>query len=209
MEILFACLFFGVIIYIAVGISGRTAKRYERPTQSPDPQKAQVAPKTRTVERNRTPQQPHKAPARPSSDMPEIEGYARIIDGDSLKISRTEIRLYGVDAPELNHPWGQKAKWALVALCKGHRVRARIVEWDTHGRTVAMCYLPDGRDVSEEMVRQGLALDWPKFSGGDYRHVEPEGVRKKLWLADARQKGRMHVWAQFEARRKDKAAQAK
>ena len=139
--------------------------------------------------------------------MQEITGRAYVIDGDSIVIKKTQIRIYGVDAPELNHPYGQKAKWAMVALCKGHEIRAKIICKDDHDRCVAMCYLPDGRDLSEEMVKQGLALDWPKFSEGDYRHLEPPGVRKKLWLAEARQKGRMHVWAQFEERQKEKRAQ--
>ncbi len=138
--------------------------------------------------------------------MPVIEGPAYVVDGDSLVINKTQIRIYGVDAPELHHPYGKKAKWAMVALCKGHQVRAKIVEQDHHGRAVAMCYLPDGRDLSEEMVKLGLALDWPKFSEGDYRMFEPPGVRKKLWLADARQKGRMHVWEQFDSREKARDA---
>jgi hypothetical protein len=48
------------------------------------------------------------------------------------------------------------------------------------------------------MVKLGLAIDWPKFSGGKYQSIETPGLRKKLWLADARQKGRMHVWEQFD-----------
>ena len=129
-----------------------------------------------------------------------IEGSAYVTDGDSLVINRTEVRLYGVDAPELKHPFGQKAKWALVGLCKGQTVHAKIVHTDKHGRTVAKCYLPDGRDLSAEMVKLGLALDWPKFSGGKYTDLEMPGARKKLWLADARQKGHMHVWEKFEKR---------
>lgn len=127
-----------------------------------------------------------------------VQGRAYIIDGDSLVIQKTQIRLFGVDAPELNHPYGQKAKWALHALCKGKTIRAEITEIDHHGRTVAKCLLPDGRDLSREMVKAGLAIDWPKFSGGKYKCHETDGLRKKLWLADARQKGRMHVWEQFE-----------
>ena len=141
--------------------------------------------------------------------MPVIEGPAFVVDGDSIVINKTQIRIFGVDAPELNHPYGKKAKWAMVALCKGQTIRAKAVETDDHGRTVAMCHLPDGRDLSEEMVKQGLALDWPKYSNGDYRKFEPPGARKKLWLADARQKGRMHVWAQFDARQKERATQDK
>lgn len=129
-----------------------------------------------------------------------------MVDGDTITINKTQIRLFGIDAPELNHPYGKKAKWALVAMCKGMKIRAVITDTDDHGRTVAKCFLPDGRDISAEMVKIGMAIDWPKFSGGIYRGLETEDARKKLWLADARQKGRMHVWAKFEARQKAKSA---
>ena len=44
-----------------------------------------------------------------------------------------------------------------------------------------------------ELVRIGLALDWPKFSGGKYRHLEPEDARRKLWRAAARQRGMLRM----------------
>ncbi|WP_261384618.1 thermonuclease family protein [Vannielia litorea] len=140
--------------------------------------------------------------AEPSLEHEEISGAAYVVDGDTITINKTQIRLFGIDAPEMNHPFGKKAKWALVALCKGMKIRAVITDTDDHGRTVAKCFLPDGRDLSAEMVKIGMAIDWPKFSGGIYRPLETEDARKKLWLADARQKGRMHVWAKFEARQK-------
>ena len=129
-----------------------------------------------------------------------LTGAAYITDGDTITIKQTQIRLFGVDAPELNHPYGNKAKWALHKLCKGRVVRAEITDVDHHGRTVAQCFLPDGRDLSAEMVKLGLAIDWPKFSAGKYREMETHDARKRLFLADARQKGRMHVWEKFEAR---------
>ena len=138
------------------------------------------------------------------SQLRILEGPAYVTDGDTITIQKTQVRLYGIDAPELQHPYGQKAKWAMVRLCKGHRIRAEITDEDEYGRTVAKCFLPDGRDLSGELVKQGLALDWPKFSGGKYSHLEIVGIRKKLWLADARQKGRMHVWEKFDARQKAK-----
>jgi len=142
-------------------------------------------------------------PATPTAPHQQVlDGPGYVIDGDSIVIKKVEIRLFGVDAPEFNHPYGKKAKWALVALCKGQKIKAEIVAQDTHGRTVAKCYLPDGRDLSAEMVKQGLAIDWAKYSGGIYRSMEVPDARKKMWLADARQKGRMHVWKQFEARQK-------
>lgn len=138
--------------------------------------------------------------AREALEKPVLRGTAYVVDGDTLTIAKTQIRLFGVDAPELDHPYGKKAKWALVKLCKGQSIRAEVTEVDTHGRTVARCYLPDGRDLSAEMVKQGLAIDWAKFSGGAYRSMELPDVRQKLWLADARQKGRMQVWETFEAK---------
>lgn len=137
--------------------------------------------------------------AEPQREVQVLEGAAYVTDGDTITIKKTQIRLFGVDAPELKHPYGQKAKWAMVKLCKGHKVRAEVTQKDAHGRTVARCYLPDGRDLSAELVKQGLAIDWPKFSGGVYRKMETPDARKKLWLADARQKGHMHVWKKFEA----------
>lgn len=78
----------------------------------------------------------------------------------------------------------------MITLCKGKVITAKLLPDTTHDRAVAICYLPDGRDLAAELVRMGLAIDWPKFSGGRYKHLEPEGIRKKLWRADAKQKGR-------------------
>lgn len=137
-----------------------------------------------------------------SATLPRVlEGQAYVIDGDTITIQKTQVRLYGIDAPELDHPYGKNAKWAMVRLCKGQIIRAEITDEDGYGRTVAKCSLPDGRDLSEEMVKLGHAIDWPKFSGGKYSNLEVSGIRKKLWLADARQKGRMRVWENFDARK--------
>jgi micrococcal nuclease len=124
-------------------------------------------------------------------DVHELRGRAWVIDGDTIDIGGTRIRLSGIDAPEMDHPCGKNAKWTLVNLCKGQEVRA-VFDGDlSHDRTVASCYLPDGRDLAAEMVKAGMAIDWRKFSGGKYRGLEPDGIRKKLWRCDARQKGLM------------------
>lgn len=167
----------------------------DRPSAAP-PQKP--ASSTRSTPRQRV---FDETTAHPTPSVTMLRGAAYVIDGDTIVIAKTQIRLFGIDAPELDHPFGKKAKWALVALCKGQTITAEITDVDDHGRTVAKCHLPDGRDLSAELVRQGLAIDWPKFSGGVYRDLETPDARKRLWLADARQKGRMHVWEQFEARR--------
>ncbi|MFN5997445.1 MAG: thermonuclease family protein [Paracoccaceae bacterium] len=124
-------------------------------------------------------------------EVQEVRGRAWVIDGDTIDINGTRIRIAGIDAPEMDQPYGKNAKWTLVNLCKGQEVRA-VFEGDlSHERTVASCYLPDGRDLAAEMVKAGMAIDWPKFSQGKYKGLEPPGIRKKLWRCDARQKGRM------------------
>lgn len=194
MEILVIILGFCALVYLVIQSGG---KRDSKPPP--------IRPEPASTKNQRSHAPPRKTPppfqAKSAThlDKPRvIEGRARIVDGDTIVINKTQIRLFGVDAPEINHPYGQKAKWALVSLCKGHTVRTEVTDVDTYGRTVGKCYLSDGRDLSAEMVKMGLAIDWAKFSGGIYRSMETGDARKKLWLADARQKGRMHVWEQFD-----------
>ena len=122
-----------------------------------------------------------------------LRGRCWVIDGDTIVINNIRLRLAGIDAPELDHPYGQQSKWALVQLCKGQTVTARLKPELSYDRRVAECFLPDGRDLAAELVRSGLALDWPKFSGGKYRHLEPEDARRKLWRAEARQRGMLRM----------------
>lgn len=119
----------------------------------------------------------------------QLRGPCYVIDGDTIVIRNVRIRLWGIDAPELDHPYGRNAKWALVRLTRGSHVTAVFKDDVSYDRIVAQCFLPDGTDISEHLVRQGLALDWYKFSGGHYRSLEPAGVRRKLWRSDARMKG--------------------
>ena len=116
-----------------------------------------------------------------------LKGRCYVIDGDTITINSVPIRLAGIDAPELDHPYGQAAKWAMVRITKGQIITARIAPEMSYDRTVAICCLPDGRDIAAELVKQGLALDWPLFSKGRYREFEPDGVRRKLWMTNKRQ----------------------
>lgn len=114
-----------------------------------------------------------------------------MIDGDTIIINKVHIRLAGIDAPEMDQPYGKKAKQALWDLCNGKVITAVTYGTVSHDRAVAHCTLPDGRDLSAEMVKAGLALDWPKHSGGRYAALEQPGARKRLWRVVARQQGRM------------------
>lgn len=120
-----------------------------------------------------------------------LSGKCWVIDGDTIDIGGRRIRLAGIDAPELDHPYGKAARSTLIRLSKGQVIRAEFDGQASYERTMATCYLPDGRDLSAEMVKAGMAIDWPKYSGGRYRLFEVDGIRRKLWRCDARQRGRM------------------
>ncbi|MCK4712616.1 MAG: thermonuclease family protein [Marinosulfonomonas sp.] len=153
---------------------------FHKPTQKRRPQSKVIYQERTTVVSTRT-----------TTTQQSLCGYCHVIDGDTIVINKVKIRLAGIDAPELNHPWGQNSKWAAIKMCKGKKITAKLVGRLSHDRVVATCYLPDGTDIGAALVEVGLAIDWPKFSGGKYRHLEPLGIRKKLWRADARQKGRV------------------
>lgn len=195
-----------VVLIIAISRNGRGAGAGNTTLHRPGRGRAQ-----RAVPRQKPVRPFDGQSARPVPKDTVLKGKAFIVDGDTVIIRKTQIRLFGIDAPELTHPYGKKAKWALVSLCKGQRVEAEVMETDAHGRTVAKCRLEDGRDLSAEMVKLGLAIDWPRYSNGVYARHEVPGIRKTLWLADARQKGHWHVWERFETNlkaRREKETQA-
>jgi endonuclease YncB( thermonuclease family) len=155
----------------------------QTPSVLPEPATAVVSLPPRKVEDTAAPE---RTPA-----TTVLKGKCYVVDGDTIMISGTSIRIAGIDAPELHHPWGKKARFTLIELCKGKVVTAIIQPGLSYDRTVAKCLLEDGTDLAAELVKRGLALDWPKFSGGAYRHLEPEGIRKKHWRAAAKQHGRL------------------
>ncbi|MGR3508093.1 MAG: thermonuclease family protein [Sulfitobacter sp.] len=82
-----------------------------------------------------------------------MSGKCYVIDGDTIQIGKVRLRLGGIDAPEMEHPWGNKAKWELVKLCKGQTITAELEPSISYDRVVATCLLPDGKDLSAEMVK--------------------------------------------------------
>ena len=57
-----------------------------------------------------------------------------MIDGDTIDIKGTRIRLAGIDAPELEDPYGKQARSALIRLCHGAEMRAVAEGEQTYDR---------------------------------------------------------------------------
>ncbi|MFZ0840193.1 MAG: thermonuclease family protein [Xanthobacteraceae bacterium] len=130
--------------------------------------------------------------AEPVPAVGAISGRAHVIDGDSLKVAGTQIRVFGIDAPE----WRQRCRradghlyrcgrWAFRALAQRLRsapVRCVPRARDRFARLVATCYQGND-DLAHWLVAQGLALDWPRYSGGTYADAEDAARRAErgLW----------------------------
>jgi endonuclease YncB( thermonuclease family) len=100
-----------------------------------------------------------------------LAGQASVIDGDTLEVYGTRIRLWGIDAPEstqlcrgedsLQYRCGAKAANDRDAFIARRPVSCIPISLDQYRRTVATCSVSDV-DLGEWLVRNGLAIDWPQ-----------------------------------------------
>lgn len=100
-----------------------------------------------------------------------IAGAARAIDGDSLVVSGREMRLKGLDAPELR----QSCEIDGQSVACGRRAAAALRRWlargpvtctgnetDRYARLLVVCRVY-GQDIGADLVRQGLAVDFGRY----------------------------------------------
>src|SRR5688572_13801421 len=120
-----------------------------------------------------------------------IMGSASVIDGDTIEIEGERIRLNGVDALEsaqLCHDGQQRpyrcgtiASQALDKFLAASRpTRCKFIERDRYGRFVGDCFRADGASVAATLVRSGWALDWPRYSKGEYADEQEAPNEKAL-----------------------------
>lgn len=112
-----------------------------------------------------------------------VIGRAAVIDGDTIEIQGTRIRLQGIDAPESwqtcvdqanrNYQCGRTAAFALDAwLAQSRPTRCEPAGHDACRRMVATCYRADTAEVNRWLVESGYAVDWPKYSHGRYQEAQ-------------------------------------
>lgn len=123
----------------------------------------------------------------------QITGPARTIDGDTLDIGDTRIRLYGIDAVEKSQlcsgafrqwPCGQQATSALTDRIGTSTIECRSRDRDKNDRIVAVCYA--GReDLNAWMVSEGWAVAYTRYSS-DYVEQEKEArtFKRNIWSGE-------------------------
>ena len=106
-----------------------------------------------------------------------IEGKIKVIDGDTIKIEGTSIRLFGIDAPEKNqicvnknnesYNCGSISTITLRRYVGRAKIKCRYTEKDRYGRILGTCYFPyDSSKLSlnRYMVHTGHAVAYKRYS---------------------------------------------
>jgi micrococcal nuclease len=120
-----------------------------------------------------------------------------VADGDTFTIlqdnRQIRIRVDAIDAPEKGMPYYKKSKQYLSTLCFGKMVSLKVITTDRYGRLVSRVALTDGRDISTEMIRAGMAWHYKKYSK-DIQLANLELVAKKSGLGLWQDKNAIAPW---------------
>ena len=165
------------------------------PTATPSPTPSPLPSPTSTPTPTPVPS-PVPAATLPPCDWARVE---RVIDGDTIVVEldgRLEhVRYIGVDAPESGgprggEPFGDEAATRNVQLLSGGQVclERDITDRDRYDRLLRYAWLPDGRLVEEQLLRDGLAVVVtypPDVKYLEERHLpaqqEARAARRGLW----------------------------
>ncbi len=123
----------------------------------------------------------------------EVSGSATIVDGDTLRIGSTTIRLHGIDAPEARQSCERDGSTWLCGAESSRKLRELVGEQDVmcyetdrdqYGRTVAICRAGD-IELGAAMVMSGLALAYRQYGTEYVQHerAAKDGARG-IWSGD-------------------------
>ena len=136
-------------------------------------------------------------------------GYVKVIDGDSLMVGTTEVRLEGIDAPEYKqkcfdakgkeYACGIKALEYLKKLIAQGKVDCKKITIDRYHRQISVCYV-NGEDINHAMVAAGWAVAYDRY---DDSYVDDEKAAKKakhgIWQGKFM---KPEIWRALHRRRK-------
>lgn len=123
-----------------------------------------------------------------SADEGKLYKVTKVKDGDTIEILfdgvPTTVRLEHIDCPEKKQPYGMKAKQFTASAVFGKMVRVKHNGTrDRYNRLIGEIFLPDGTNLNKELVKEGLAWHFSKYSKDkSYAVLEQEARRKKIRL---------------------------
>ena len=122
-----------------------------------------------------------------------IQGTAIVIDGDTIRIGNSKIRLHGIDAPELKQRCTKDGKkWNcglgstdfLRDLIRNDHILCDTSGLDRYNRYIGICY-KNNIDLNSQMVINGWAIAYRYYSL-DYVKEEIIAKSKKVgvWIGE-------------------------
>lgn len=135
----------------------------------------------------------------------ELQGLCiKVFDGDTIQVqiekskilnqqSEITVRLIGVDTPEISHPlkpvqyFAQEASSLTTKMVLGKKVKLEFdfESEDKYGRVLAYVFLPDGRMLNAEIIKQGYGFAYTRFPFrymDEFRRFEKDARSKGLGL---------------------------
>ncbi len=139
-----------------------------------------------------------------------LSGQAMAVDGDTLDVAGTRVRLEGIDAPEYAQTcarawigsWncGKDAQRTLAKMVAGQTVDCESRGRDKYDRVLGICSVA-GREINAELVRTGLAWAFVKYSNS-YVNLEGEARTAKIGIWQGQSQPaweyREHRWSSAE-----------
>ena len=116
-----------------------------------------------------------------SSEITAVSGYAKVTDGDTVKIDTFKIRLDGIDAPEKkqkckrpyltififtlyeDYSCGQKSTEELIKKINNQKITCKITDIDYFKRLIGECY-KEKTNLNSWLVSNGYAVAFRKYS---------------------------------------------
>lgn len=111
-----------------------------------------------------------------------------IKDGDTYKVfyngSEQTIRLAHIDCPEKKQPFGSKAKQFASDICFGKYVTVKSEgKKDRYKRIIAEIILQDDTNLNKELVKNGLAWHFTKYSDNqEYADLEINARKNQIGI---------------------------
>ena len=116
-----------------------------------------------------------------SENINKISGFAKVVDGDTIKINSKKIRLYGIDAPEKkqkckktyltisfmsltkDYMCGEVSTQKLIKKINKQKLNCNIIDVDRYKRLIGECFKRN-INLNSWMVSNGYAVAYRKYS---------------------------------------------
>ncbi|WP_370477223.1 thermonuclease family protein [Tamlana flava] len=111
-----------------------------------------------------------------------------ITDGDTFKLltkdsTQLKIRVANIDCPERKQPFSKRAKQFTSNAIFNKYVNLHILKKDRYGRSIALIRYNDSLDLSEQLIKNGLAWHYRQYSKDSVlQSLEDKARQSKIGL---------------------------